>query len=802
MRFHSLALSSAALLALSTIGHSGFARADEAAVTSDAAPLSADALVEPEKIEFQAEVSRILDIVVNSLYQNKDVFLRELISNASDALDKMRFLSITEPSMMADKAELEIRVSYDEEARTLTIVDSGIGMTKKDLIDNLGTVARSGTTRFMDKLSEGADIDQIGMFGVGFYSSFLVADKVTVASKNPAEDTQFVWVSSNGDSSFSIAEDPRGNTLGRGTEITLHLKEDADEYADFSKLSEMVHHYSEFVTHPIFVRKTEVMQVPDEDEDATETESTDEEKDDEFEVSEEQDADSEEEEKEVKMKDVITHSWEKANADAAIWNRSKDEVEDEEYQEFFQLISKTQTNATAWSHFDAEGNISFKSLVYMPTEVPDSLKSGDLSAAASRLKLYVRKVLISDEFELLPRYLSFVNGVIDSDDLPLNVNRETLQESKIISIIRKKVTRKVIDMISKYSKEDMPEDDEDDEEEFDEEGNVIETEKKEKEHPYITWYKQFQPSIKMGIMEDEPNRKKLAKLVRFRTSSSDDKWVSFTDYVENMKDWQNEIFFIAGTDMKELQKSPFMEKFNEKNIEVIYFTEPADEYMIQHLQEFDGKRFSTISKEGISLDSDEEKDEAERRHKVYTEKFKGLTKFLNKFYGTKVMSVTISKRLGSVPAIVSSSAYGTSANMERIMRAQAFAHDQKGMFMEGMRTLEINPRHPFIEKILDLIPADEEEEATLNRTQKDSLWNLLDTALLNGGFPVAEGKGFTNRMLRTIQAQLGVESLDLLPEVEVEFEEDVPPPTEEEESQVKLQEIVDHMDDLTPNDEL
>lgn len=564
----------------------------------------------------------------------------------------------------------------------------------------------------------------------------------------------------------------------------------------------MVHHYSEFVTHPIFVRKTEVMQVPDEDEDATETESTDEEKDDEFEVSEEQDADSEEEEKEVKMKDVITHSWEKANADAAIWNRSKDEVEDEEYQEFFQLISKTQSNATAWSHFDAEGNINFKSLVYMPSEVPDSLKSGDLSAAASRLKLYVRKVLISDEFELLPRYLSFVNGVVDSDDLPLNVNRETLQESKIISIIRKKVTRKVIDMISKYSKEDMPEDDEDDEEEFDEDGNVIETEKKEKEHPYITWYKQFQPSIKMGIMEDEPNRKKLAKLVRFRTSSSDDKWVSFTDYVENMKDWQNEIFFIAGSDMKELQKSPFMEKFNEKNVEVIYFTEPADEYMIQHLQEFDGKRFSTISKEGISLESDEEKDEAERRHKVYTEKFKGLTKFLNKFYGTKVMSVTISKRLGSVPAIVSSSAYGTSANMERIMRAQAFAHDQKGMFMEGMRTLEINPRHPFIEKILDMIPADEEEEATLNRTQKDSLWNLLDTALLNGGFPVAEGKGFTNRMLRTIQAQLGVESLDLLPEVDVEFEEDVPPPTEEEESQVKLQEIVDHMDDLTPNDEL
>merc|ERR1712038_505023 len=450
-----------------------------------------------------------------------DVFLRELISNASDALDKARFLSITDPKMLADKAELEIRISYDAEAKTLTITDSGIGMTKKDLIENLGTVARSGTTRFMDALQEGADVVQIGMFGVGFYSFFLVADKVTVASKNPADDTQHVWISDNGDSSFAVAEDPRGNSLGRGTEITLHLKDDAEGYAEFERLAEMVHHYSEFITHPIFVRKTETMQVPDEDDEETE-ETSDASEEDEFEVSEEEDADTEDKPK--KMKDITTHSWEKANADAAIWNRSKDEVSDEEYQEFFHLIGKTTSNATSWSHFDAEGNINFKSLVYLPTDVPDHLNIGDISKAKSEMKLYVRKVLISDEFELLPKYMSFVTGVVDSDDLPLNVNRETLQESKIISIIRKKTTRKVLDMIKKLADEPMPEPEFEDE--LDDDGEVIGQKEKEVEHPYLAWYEKFQPSIKMGVMDDDSNRKRIAKLVRVKTGKSDGKYIS------------------------------------------------------------------------------------------------------------------------------------------------------------------------------------------------------------------------------------------------------------------------------------
>mmetsp|Transcript_13566 Transcript_13566/g.20184 ORF Transcript_13566/g.20184 Transcript_13566/m.20184 type:complete len:839 (+) Transcript_13566:67-2583(+) len=805
MRFHRLAFSTVAIVALSAFqGSNQFVRADDPnmvdTVDADAAAATTEAAVPAgDKYEFQADVSRVLDIVVNSLYQNKDVFLRELISNASDAIDKARFLSITQPELLVDKAELEVRIQYDFDAKTLTITDSGIGMTKDDLVSSLGTVANSGTSKFMDALADGAgEISQIGMFGVGFYSSFLVADRVTVATKHPKSDTQYVWSSKNGEDAYTIGEDERGNTLGRGTEIILHLKDDAEDYADFGRLQGMVNHYSEFITHPIFVRKTETMEVPDEDEEEDEFDAdadadaekadADAEKDsdesDELDVSdEEEDADAEKEEKPPKMKEVTTHSWVKSNADAAIWNRSKEDVSDEDYQEFFKLLSKREyggTNATSWSHFDAEGNINFKSLVYMPQDIPRSLQMGDVSGFKSSMKLYVRKVLISDDFELLPKYMSFVTGVVDSDDLPLNVNRETLQESKIITIIRKKVTRKVIDMISKFSKEEMPEEEpkEEAEVEIDEEGNVIPSEDKEveeeKEHPYITWYKKFAPSIKMGVVEDEPNRKRLAKLIRVKTNKSDGKFISFEDYVENMKEWQKDIYFISGQNEDELAKSPFMEKFDEKEVEVIYFTEPADEYMVGHMREFNGKKLTTITHEGVEFD-DEDKDLTMRRKTAYSEKYRPLIKYMNKFYGTAVAKAKISVRLGSAPAIVSSSEYGQTANMERIMKAQAFAHGQDVRGNMNIKTLEINPRHPFIESLLDQVPDVDDEDAKAPIEVRDALWSVLDTALLNGGYEINEGKAFSLRMMRSIKRQLGVESVELLDEIDPPVEEEVPP---------------------------
>jgi len=781
MRFHRLALSTALLVTLNTFsGFNSFAYADEIEETTATGNVGIEP-VDAEKYEFQADVSRVLDIVVNSLYQNKDVFLRELISNASDAIDKARFLSIQNPDVLTEKAELEVRISYDEDARTLTVSDSGIGMTKAELIANLGTVAQSGTTKFMDALSEGADVSQIGMFGVGFYSSYLVADKVSVATKHPNDPVQHIWASNNGESSFTIGDDPRGNTLGRGTEITLHLKEDAEEYTNFGRLEKMVSHYSEFITHPIFVRKTDTMEVPDEDEETDEEvdEGEKEAKDDDLDVSEDEDGDdSDEEEKPKKMKEVTTFSWEKANAESALWNRPKEDISDDDYQGFYKLISKDYANATTWSHFDAEGNINFKSLVYVPTEPSSTLKQGNFDSFKSAVKLYVRKVLISDEFELLPKYLSFVKGVVDSEDLPLNVNRETLQESKIIKIIGKKVTRKVLDIIKKFAEQEMPEED-DEEAEIDEDGNIIESEgdkKEKKTHPYLEWYEKFAPSLKMGVIEDDGNRGRLSKLLRVKTSKSDGEFKSLAEYVSDMKESQKDIYYISGATMKQVEESPFMEKFVEKGLEVVYMIDAADEYMIERLRDFDGKKFTVITKENIDLnDSDEDKDLQKRIHAAYNDKFKPLITFLNKFYGSAVSRAQVSKRLGRVPAIVSSGQYGHSANMERIMRAQVFSHGQDESQLRGMRTLEINPRHPFIEKLLGEIPDDPEKHADVSQETKDFLWSLLDTALLNGDFPINDAKAFSTRMTRMLKSQFGVESLDLLPEIEPKEEEDVAP---------------------------
>jgi len=390
------------------------------------------------------------------------------------------------------------------------------------------------------------------------------------------------------------------------------------------------------------------------------------------------------------------------------------------------------------------------------------------------MKLYVHKVLISDSFELLPRYLSFIKGVIDSDDLPLNVNRENLQESNIISIIRKKVTRKAIEMIQKLA--DMKLDDKENkvEMEIDDEGNEIQPELKSAEkHPYITWYENFAPSLKMGIMEDEPNRRKIANLLRFKTSKSKGDYRSLKAYVEGFNEWQSDIYYIGGTSVKELSNSPFMDKFNEKNLEVVYFTEPADEYMMNHLREYDGKKFRSISKENINFE-DEDKDLNKRLHETYMDKFKPLIKLMQNFYGTAVMRVQISKRLNKVPAIVSSAEYGHSANMERIMRAQGFAHGQSDYMMRGTKTLEINPRHPIITKFLSETPSDTDEFSEIDQNLKDSLWNLLDAALLNGGYPINDSKAYTNRMIRTLKTQLALDSLELEPEIEPKIEDEEP----------------------------
>lgn len=715
----------------------------------------------------------MLDIVVNSLYQNNDVFLRELISNGSDAIDKFRYMSLSDPEKYKvegdDDVPLEVKIEYDAEEQTLTVRDTGIGMTHDELVSNLGTVARSGTTKFMNALKESGNaastMSQIGQFGVGFYSAFLVADKVTVASKSPLDSVQYIWESENGSASFKVYPDPRGNTLPRGTEITLHLKENALEYADPDRLRELARHYSEFVVYPISLRTTKTIKVLDEEEDEKPAVEEPKKDDDDIEVKED-----EETAKEQKFKDVKTHQYEVLNGNPAIWTRDKEEITEEEYKAFWHNLAGDQAeDFVGKSHFTAEGNINFKSLLYLPNEVPPHYRLGTIDNVEKGMRLFVRRVLISDSFDLLPRYLGFIRGVVDSDDLPLNVNRETLQESKILQIIKKKVVRKAIEMIKHFA-------DENDEvkEELDEAGNPIEPDENAVSK-YIMWYKKFSPNIKLGVIEDEPNRAKLSKLLRFQTSKSGGKFISLDKYVENMKEWQTNIYVLGGTNADEISKSPFLETAKEKDVEVLYLTDAIDEYLVKQIIDYKNHKFMHLSSEGVKF-QDESADLVARREKYYKKKFKPLTEWLRKLYQGSVLRVQVAKRsLGQIPAVVSSSDFGNSANMERILRAQAFQHgvDEKGYM--AMKVFEINPRHPLIVKLFEGVGAGEDE---VSQDLIDAAQMIHDMAMLNGGFPISDPVAHNNRLLKVLQESFGLESLALEPELDpAEFEEKEEPPS-------------------------
>merc|ERR1711881_146209 len=399
-----------------------------------------------EKFEFQAEVTRLMDIIINSLYSNKEIFLREIISNASDALDKIRFLAVTDKDALGegDTAKLEMRISPDKSKDTLTLTDRGIGMTKQDLINNLGTIAKSGTSSFLEKLKEGGDINLIGQFGVGFYSVYLVADKATVKTKHN-DDKQYIW-ESTADSSFTIKEDPAGNTLGRGSEITLHLKDDCKEFTEPDKIKDLVKKYSEFISFPIYLKETKTVEkeVPVEEE-KKEDEKKDEKKDDKDKKDDKldiKDGDEAEKKKTKKVSEEVVE-WNQVNSEKAIWTRSPRDVEEEEYNRFYKTISKDSENPLTKLHFSAEGEIEFKSILFIPSKAPYDLLEG--KAKSQSIKLYVRRVFITDEFEdMMPRWLSFIKGVVDSEDLPLNVSREMLQTSKVLRVIKKEARHRSI----------------------------------------------------------------------------------------------------------------------------------------------------------------------------------------------------------------------------------------------------------------------------------------------------------------------------------------------------------------------
>ena len=734
-----------------------------------------------ETHEFQAEVSRLMDIIINSLYSNKDIFLRELISNGSDSLDKIRFLSLTDPSALGsgDAEKLEIRIKVDKERGVVSIRDRGVGMTKNDLKENLGTIAKSGTSAFLEQMQKGGDVNLIGQFGVGFYSVYLVADFVEVRSKHNDDDTQWIW-ESKADGAFAISED-HGEPLDRGCEINIYLKEEAQEYLEESKLKELVGKYSEFINFPIYIYSSkevsEEVEIEEDDEEIADTEDDDMDTDDDDDISDQDEDDT----PKTKTVTKTVWDWELLNDSKAIWLRSSSDVDEEEYTKFYKALAKEDKAPLAYTHFKAEGDVEFKAILFIPELAPTDMFDNYYNKA-SALKLYVRRVFISDEFdELLPKYLSFIKGIVDSDTLPLNVSRETLQQHTSLKTIKKKLVRKALDMIRKLAEEGQ--DDEDDED-SDSEASV---DTSDEETKYDKFWKSFGKAIKLGIIEDASNRMRLAKLLRFYTSKSPDKLVSLEQYVENMKEGQKTIYYLAGESQEQLQKSPFLERLLAKDYEVIYFTDPIDEYTMQNLTEFDEFKFSNASKEDLKFgDAD---DSEKKRNKALREDFKGFTKWWKDVLPVDdVEAVKISNRLVTTPCSVVTSKYGWSANMERIMKAQALSDDNKMGYMRGRKTLEINPRHPLVRALREQSEADPNSETT-----KELAVVMYETAMLESGFSFDKPADFAGRLFDLVRKNMGVEAdADVLSDSEIDAS--LP------EKKPKEPEVEDEVPDITFDD--
>lgn len=711
-----------------------------------------------EQFQFQAEVSRLMDIIIHSLYSNKDIFLRELISNASDALDKIRFLALTDKEVLGegDDTNLQIQIKLDKEKRILSIRDRGIGMTKEDLIKNLGTIAKSGTSAFVEKMQTSGDLNLIGQFGVGFYSVYLVADNVEVISKHN-DDKQHVW-ESKADGSFVVSEDTYNEPLGRGTEIRLHLREEAGEYLEESKLKELVKKYSEFINFPIhlWASKEVDVEVPaDEDESSDEEESPESKSsEEETEKSEDEDEDSEKKPKTKKIKET-TYEWELLNDVKAIWLRNPKEVTDEEYTKFYHSLAKDfgDEKPLSWSHFTAEGDVEFKAVLFVPPKAPHDLYESYYNANKSNLKLYVRRVFISDEFdELLPKYLNFLKGLVDSDTLPLNVSREMLQQHSSLKTIKKKLIRKALDMIRKLAEEDPDESNDKDKKELEKSSDDD-----EKRGQYTRFWNEFGKSIKLGIIEDAANRNRLAKLLRFESTKSDGKLTSLDQYISRMKSGQKDIFYITGASKEQLEKSPFIERLKKKNYEVIFFTDPVDEYLMQYLMDYEDKKFQNVSKEGLKLGKDS-------KDKEVKESYKELTKWWKSALASdNVDDVKLSNRLADTPCVVVTSKYGWSANMERIMQSQTLSDASKQAYMRGKRILEINPRHPIIKELRERVVKNAEDESVKQTAQL-----IYQTALMESGFNLPDPKDFASRIYSSVKS-----SLNINPDVAVEEEEEV-----------------------------